>query len=120
MSGLTLSAGEKSLLAALVGRRLRLLVWDINAVYGVCADGTTKVETVVRVPPSPAPHEFDEAMCLSVGTMNGPDFRVEGEPGFWYKVVSRDVAVESIELVRATIQMPDGSVVDASVEPPPN
>jgi len=121
ISDLLLSSTDRAHLVRLVGSRVRQLVWDINAIYFVGDNGVLNVTADIRTPPSPTPHVFDEAACLTVGTeTQARRFRDEGEYGYVYRVVATDVLVERVEIVRTGIVMPGEEVWALTAPAPPD
>ena len=112
MAEFLISPAERQLLAQLIGTVARQLVWDLNAIYIVTADGTIKIEVQDCRPDSPVPGPFDEMFGLAVfPEPSGPTFRSGGEDGMWYRVVAQESTITGIALARTVLLMPEERIV---------
>lgn len=103
----TLTPAEEKILGRLVGKRVRQLVWDLNAVYFVTDGDVLKVETLADHPGHVSSDRYDEVMFIRVGVdERPPQFEDDGEAGHWYKVVARESQILNIEVARTAVVYP--------------
>ena len=92
-----------------VGGRPELIIWDVDAIYLVGPNSTTKIAATSAVPESSHPSPADKVLPIEV-TVGGatPEFfsYPDGEPGRSYRVVARDEVILGIDLVRIAIRFP--------------
>src|SRR5689334_25415375 len=101
MTPLILRPSSVRSLRWLVGARADQIVWDINAIYVVGPNSTTKIEATSVTPHSAEPHEFDEVFPISVSvTHQAQRFQADGEPGLAYRVLVENEYITDIEIVR--------------------
>ena len=115
MTSHTLDASSLRRLKRIVNARADQLVWDINAVYIVGPNETTKVEALAVTLESPQPDKFDEVFPITVGISNsGSRFDKAGEEGLAYRVAAEDVNITTVDIVRVAVQFPADKTVQAS------
>lgn len=91
------------------------LVLDINAVYIVGPNETTKVEALAVVPEPPEHDGFDEIFPIKVEiTGGGERFESLGEEGFAYRVAAEDVNVIGVDVVRVAVRSSTDEALQAS------
>ena len=101
----TLDAAALRRLKRVANCRADQLVLDINAVYIVGPNETTKLEALAVVPEPLAPDRFDEIFPIKVDITRGSErFKALGEEGFAYRVAAEDVNVIGIDLVRVAVE----------------
>ena len=111
----TLDAAGLRRLKRVANCRADQLVLDINAVYIVGPNETTKVEALAVVPDSPGPDRFDEIFPINVDiTRGGGRFKSLGEEGFAYRVAAEDVNVIGVDIVRVAVRFPTDDAIPAS------
>lgn len=102
-------------LKRVVNCRADQLVLDINAVYIVGPNETTKVEALAVVSESPAPDWFGEIFPINVDiTRSGARFESFGEEGFAYRVAAEEVNVIGVDVVRVAVRFPAEDAIQAS------
>jgi len=111
----TLDATSLRQLQRVAKCRADQLVLDINAVYIVGPNETTKIEALAVAPESPAPDRFDEIFPINVDvTRGGARFESLGEEGFAYRVAAEDVNVIGVDIVRVAVRFPTDDAIPAS------
>jgi hypothetical protein len=111
----TLDAAALRRLKRVANCRADQLVLDINAVYIVGPNETTKVEALAVVPKALAPDRFDEIFPIKVDiTRAGERFETLGEAGFAYRVAAEDVNVIGVDVVRVAVRSSTDEAIPAS------
>lgn len=111
----TLDAAGLRRLKRVANCRADQLVLDINAVYIVCPNETTKVEALAVVPEPLATDRFDEIFPIKVDITRGSkQFASRGEEGFAYRVAAEDVNVIEVDVVRVAVRPSTDDAIPAS------
>ena len=111
----TLDAAALRRLRRVANCRADQLVLDLNAVYIVGPNETTKIEALAVAPESPEPDQFDEIFPINVDvTTSGERFEALGEDGLAYRVAAEDVNVIGVDIVRVAVRFPTDDAIPAS------
>lgn len=117
MRDFTLTSSHETLLGQLVGRHVRQIVWDLNALYVIRDRSALKVEVFADWPGSDVTADnHEEIVFIRPWQITpAPVFRATGEEGYWYTVVAEEADILGVEIVRMTVVFPSGRSVNCSV-----
>jgi hypothetical protein len=114
----TLDLNARRRLGRLIGTRFDQLVWDLNAVYLVQADESTKIGLTCAAVESRQTGQREEIHPLTVSAYPTTERFVEdGESGFAYWVVATDETITGIDLIRGAVRFPPWELVRPSSVP---
>ncbi|KAA9331815.1 hypothetical protein [Adhaeribacter soli] len=115
MKDLRFSDSEVQLLSELLKLNSVEIVWDINAFYFNSEKVTYKLECFDDYPDG-SNFEYDEIFyCRFLKLPELQKFK-EGDPAFWFKIISTDSIIQAINILEVCHKYPEGVLVDESDE----
>jgi hypothetical protein len=111
MKDLRFTDSEVELLSQLLKEESLSIVWDLNAFYFNTKKETYKLECFDEHPEG-SDFEYDEIFYCRFFKLEKPQKFKEADRKYWYKIISTNTTILTIEIIEITQQLPDGVVVD--------
>jgi hypothetical protein len=111
MKDLRLTDSEVALLSQLLREESVSIIWDLNAFYFNTENATYKLECLDDHPDG-SDYEYDEIFYCTFTKLKKKEVFKEGDPKYWYKIISYKAKVETIEVVEAVQKFPENCLVN--------
>lgn len=110
MNDLTLGEIEINLLKEVARLNTIEIVWDINAFYFNSNSNTYKLECLGEKPTG-SQYQYDEIFYCRFHKLNERIIFIENDSDYWYKIISNDCKIISIQYMNILELFPDNKIV---------
>ncbi|MEP6902053.1 MAG: hypothetical protein ABJA66_09900 [Actinomycetota bacterium] len=113
MNELEFTTEEVSLISEIINQKSVSIIWDINAFYFNTQQFTYKLECISDLPEG-SNYEYDEIFYCRFEKLNEKVSFSSNDPKFWYKIISKEIKVDSIKIINIIQVFPKDFLIDIS------